>query len=119
MHEVIDADFIPSDFVPLKREITTDYERGTTTAVTMHDGSVVRLRKVAETYDPSDRRAVVDYLGDAASRGEIATGLLYISEAGKDLHGFENTSDTPLVKLPYETLCPGSSALEELQKEWI
>jgi 2-oxoglutarate ferredoxin oxidoreductase subunit beta len=119
MHEVIDADFVPSDFVPLRREITTEYGKGTTTAVTMHDGSVVRLKKVAEDYDPSDRRAVVDYLGDAASRGEIATGLLYLSEAGKDLHGFENTSDTPLVKIPYERLCPGGSALEQLQKEWV
>jgi 2-oxoglutarate ferredoxin oxidoreductase subunit beta len=119
MHEVVDADFTPSDFVPLRREITTDYEKGTTTLVTMHDGSVVRLRKVAESYDPTDRRAVVDYLGDCASRGEIATGLLYLSEAGKDLHALENTSDTPLVKIPHEQLCPGSAALEELQKEWV
>jgi 2-oxoglutarate ferredoxin oxidoreductase subunit beta len=114
MHEVIET-----DFVPLRAEIKTDYAVGTTTAVQMHDGSVVRLRKVAESYDPADRRAVVDYLGDCASRGEIATGLLYLSEAGKDLHGFENTSDTPLVKIPYSKLCPGSAVLDELQKEWV
>ena len=114
MHEVVET-----DFVPLRAEIKTDYPKGTTKSVTVHDGSVVRLRKVDEKFDPSNRRAVVDYLGDCASRGEIATGLLYLSESGKDLHGFENTSDTPLVKIPYDKLCPGNSALEELQKEWV
>ena len=114
MHEVT-----ATDFVPLKAEIKADYAKGATTAVTMHDGSAVRLRKVDETFDPTNRRAVMDYLADTQSRGEIATGLLYLSESGKDLHGFENTSDTPLVHIPYETLCPGNAALQELQKEWV
>ena len=84
----------------------------------MHDGSVVKLRKVDQDYDPSDRHKVIDYVWDAADRGEIATGLLFMEEANEDMHGFENTVDTPLVKLPYETLCPGSAALEEVQEEW-
>ena len=113
MHEVI-----ATDFVPLRSEITTDYEKGTTRAVTMHDGSVVKLRKVDEEYDPSDRRAVIDYLADVGAKGEIATGLLYMQEAGKDMHGFENTVEGPLVSLPYGELCPGSAALDALQKEW-
>ena len=86
--------------------------------VAMHDGSRVKLRKVDESYDPTDRGAAVDYLNDAASRGEIPTGLLYLNEAGKDLHEFESTVDRPLVSLPYEELCPGSAALAELQREW-
>jgi 2-oxoglutarate ferredoxin oxidoreductase subunit beta len=114
VHEVVEA-----DFVPLKAEIKADYAKGTATAVTMHDGSTVRLRKVDDKYDPTNRRAVMDYLAETQARGEIATGLLYLSESGKDLHGFENTSDRPLVKIPYSELCPGSAALEELQKEWV
>jgi len=113
MHEVIHT-----DFVPIRSEITADYVEGAVKTVAMHDGSLVRLRKVAESYDPTDRRAVVDYLGDAASRGEIATGLLYLNESGMDMHGFENTVDKPLVDLEYADLCPGSAALDELQKEW-
>jgi 2-oxoglutarate ferredoxin oxidoreductase subunit beta len=114
MHEVIET-----DFVPLRAEIKTDYAEGTVQAVTMHDGSVVKLRKVDEDYDPSDRGAVLDYLGEAAAKGEVATGLLHLTEAGEDMHGFENTVGTPLVQVPYETLCPGSAALAELQKEWV
>jgi 2-oxoglutarate ferredoxin oxidoreductase subunit beta len=113
MHEVVHT-----DFVPLRTEITAAYAEGSVKTVTMHDGSTVKLRKVDESYDPTDRRAVVDHLGDAASRGEIATGLLYLNEAGKDMHGFENTVDEPLVDIPYEDLCPGSAALDELQREW-
>jgi 2-oxoglutarate ferredoxin oxidoreductase subunit beta len=113
MHEVIET-----DFVPLRAEIKTDYAEGSVKAVTMHDGSVVKLRKVEEDYDASDRGAVIEYLGDVAGKGEIATGLLYLEEAGEDMHGFENTVETPLVDVPYETLCPGSAALDELQKEW-
>jgi 2-oxoglutarate ferredoxin oxidoreductase subunit beta len=113
MHEVVHT-----DFVPLRSEITADYAEGAVKTVTMHDGSMVKLRKVDEDYDTSDRRAVIDFLSEAGARGEIATGLLYLHEAGKDLHDFENTVDEPLVEIPYADLCPGSAALDELQKEW-
>jgi 2-oxoglutarate/2-oxoacid ferredoxin oxidoreductase subunit beta len=113
MHEVVHT-----DFVPLRSEITADYAEGSVKTVAMHDGSFVKLRKIDESYNPTDRGAAVDYLNDAASKGEIPTGLLYLNEAGKDMHGFENTVDRPLVNLPYEELCPGSAALAELQKEW-
>jgi 2-oxoglutarate ferredoxin oxidoreductase subunit beta len=113
MHEVVET-----DFVPLRREITTEYAEGTVRAVPMHDGSVVKLRKTDESYDATDRRAVQDYLARTSSRGEIATGLLYLGEAGEDMHALENTVDRPLVDLPYESLCPGADALRALQKEW-
>lgn len=113
MHEVVET-----DFVPLRTEITTEYSEGSVQGITMHDGSVVKLHKVADEYDPTDRRAVLDYLTDVGSRGEIATGLLYLEEAGADMHGFENTVDGPLVEIPFADLCPGSKGLEEVQKEW-
>ena len=113
MHEVV-----ATDFVPLKAEIKTEYAEGSVKAVTMHDGSVVRLRKVEDDYDPGDRRAVLDYLAEVGSQGEIATGLLYLEETGEDIHDFENTVDHPLVRVPYVDLCPGSHALEDLQREW-
>jgi 2-oxoglutarate/2-oxoacid ferredoxin oxidoreductase subunit beta len=113
MQEVIET-----DFVPIRAEITTQYDRGTTRAVKMHDGSTVMLTKVAEDYDPTDRNAVIDYLGEVRARGEIATGLLYLEESGADMHEFENTVERPLVEIPYDELCPGAAALDEIQKEW-
>lgn len=113
MHEVIET-----DFVPIRTEISTQYAEGTVRDVKMHDGSTLRLRKVAEDYDPSDRAAVIDYLGGVVRRGEVPTGLLYLAEAGADMHAFNRTVDTPLVDLPFEDLCPGTSGLDEIQKEW-
>lgn len=113
MHEVVET-----DFVPLKAEIKTKYGEGEAKAVTLHDGSVVRLRKTDPAYDPGDRRAVLDYLGATAAKGEIATGLLYLEGTDDDMHSFENTVDTPLVELPFETLCPGAAVLDEIQDEW-
>jgi 2-oxoglutarate/2-oxoacid ferredoxin oxidoreductase subunit beta len=109
---------VETDFVPLRREITTDYGEGAVQSVKMHDGSTVNFRKVAAHYDPTDRGAVLEYLRASRARGEVATGLLYLEESGADTHALENTAERPLVELEYETLCPGSAALEELQKEW-
>ena len=113
MHEVIET-----DFVPIRTEIKTDYAEGSTRAVKMHDGSTLHLRKVAPDYDPTDRAAVIDYLGGVVRKGEVPTGLLYLAEAGADMHEFSGTVDRPMVDIPYEELCPGSSALSEVQKEW-
>lgn len=109
---------VHTDFVPLRQEITTDYEEGTVQKVQMHDGSTVLFRKVAPEYDPTDRGAVLEYLRASKEKGEVATGLLYLEENGSDMHQMENTVETPLVDLPYEKLCPGSAKLDELQKEW-
>jgi 2-oxoglutarate ferredoxin oxidoreductase subunit beta len=57
-------------------------------------------------------------LRESRSRGEVATGLLYLEETGEDMHAYENTVEEPLVDLPFEALCPGSAALEKLQQEW-
>jgi 2-oxoglutarate ferredoxin oxidoreductase subunit beta len=113
MQEVVET-----DFVPLRREITTDYGQGTVQSIKMHDGSTVNFRKVAENYDPTDRGAVLEYLRASRTKGEVATGLLYLEQTEDDMHVMSNTVERPLVDIPYEALCPGSGALADLQKEW-
>jgi 2-oxoglutarate ferredoxin oxidoreductase subunit beta len=109
---------IEADFVPHKEEIVADYPEGGTTSVTMHDGSVVRLRKVASDYEPKDRSAVSSYLQKHQSSGEIPTGLLFLDESGTEMHAGAKTVDTPLTRLPYDELCPGSAALAKLQQAY-
>src|SRR5437870_9716052 len=46
-------------FVPQFEEIDVDYEAGTTTEVTMHDGSRLLLRKLEEDYDPTNKLAAI------------------------------------------------------------
>lgn len=109
---------VQADFVPPREEITTDYAPGAVHEVKMHDGSTIRLHKVAADYDPTDRRAAWSYLHDHQRSGQIATGLLYIDEQGSDMHAAAKTVARPLVKVDYAELCPGSAALAELQEEY-
>lgn len=109
---------VETDFVPLLHEIQAEQNRESATAVTMHDGSVVRFKSVAEDYDPTDRDAAYAHLKKLQSRGEVATGLLFIDPTSMDLHEFENTVDESLVGLPFDQLCPGSAVLDDLQSRW-
>src|SRR6202041_3180068 len=57
-------------FVPAFEEINVDYDPGTTFEVTMHDGSSLRLRKLEEDYDPTDKIHAVRRLMEPHERGE-------------------------------------------------
>ncbi len=105
-----------ADFVPPMPEITVSYEPGAVADVRMHDGSTVRFRKVTEGFDPSDRSGAYAYISESLGRGEILTGLLYLKTDALEMHGVAGTIDEPLVRVPFDKLCPGSRALEELQK---
>ncbi len=102
------------DFVPEMPEIKTDYEKGKSTRVALHDGSLLQLNKLATDWDPEDRLSVVNALQQARVKNEILTGLLYVNTEWNDLHGTLKTCKTPLNKLTEKDLCPGSSTLESI-----
>jgi 2-oxoglutarate ferredoxin oxidoreductase subunit beta len=108
----------PVDFTPLRKEITAGSEAGAAVSVTMHDGSIVRFRKVAKDYDPTDRDRAYHYVRDTQQKGEVVTGLLFIDPSGTDMHVVNRTVDRPLVDVPYEELCPGGTALAQLMDEY-
>jgi 2-oxoglutarate ferredoxin oxidoreductase subunit beta len=103
-----------TDFVPPEEEITATIPAEGLISVPMHDGTTIRFRSVPAGYDPKDRGAVTALLQDAHARGEVATGLLYLDETGRDLHEANHTSEVPLVNVPYERLCPGSAELAKI-----
>jgi len=105
------------DFMPLRETITAAYAPGQVIEVTQHDGSVLRLRKLAEGYDPGDRLAAMAHIAAHDARGEILTGLLYVDSAAEDLHDHLKTVDVALNKLGAAELCPGSAALEAINAE--
>ena len=106
------------DFVPATGEITVDYEPGTTQIVRQHDGSYLKLAKLRDDYDPSDRIAALAYLQERQAAGELVTGLLYVEEGAADLHAHLGTTETPLNKLTEKELCPGAAALEVVNGEY-
>ena len=104
------------DVITVHREITADYPPGSLQEVRQHDGSVLRLRKLAEDYDPTDRIAAMNHVQSRYAAGEIATGLLYIEAGARDLHEALGTVAAPLNTLGERELCPGSAALERFNE---
>jgi 2-oxoglutarate ferredoxin oxidoreductase subunit beta len=107
----------PVDFVPVRDEIASGLEEGTTTIVPMHDGSQVRFKHVGPDWDPTDPAAAWNRYRELTKDGSVVTGLLYIAESSQDFHTQSGTVDGALVDLPYEDLCPGSDALSALMDE--
>jgi 2-oxoglutarate ferredoxin oxidoreductase subunit beta len=112
------VEVVSADFVPLRDEITTDYPEGSLQTVTMHDGSVVKFRKVDADYDATDRDAAYAHIREHQKKGEVVTGLLYISPDSKDVHDQNETIAAPLFNLPHDQLCPGNDALQKLMQQF-
>jgi 2-oxoglutarate ferredoxin oxidoreductase subunit beta len=103
-------------FVPYFEDINVEYEPGSTTAVKLHDGSQLYLRKVAEDYNPSDKISALRLLHETARRGEFATGIIYIEPDKDDFIDTLNLVDTPLAMLPQERVRPGQAVLDEIME---
>ena len=102
------------DVILARDEIQVDYAPGAVELVTQHDGSILRLRKLASHYDPTDRITAISNLQEHQARGEIVTGLLYVDPEAEDLHDYLGTVETPLNQLGDADLTPGASALDAL-----
>jgi 2-oxoglutarate ferredoxin oxidoreductase subunit beta len=102
------------DYIAPHAEITVDYAPGDTADVRLHDGSVLRLRKLAADYDPSDRTAAISYVHAHQAKGEVVTGLLYVDPGSHDLHEHLNTVAAPLNTLGAKDLCPGQAVLNKI-----
>jgi len=102
------------DFWPSREAINVDYKEGEVITVPQHDGTVLRLRKTSEDYDPTDRVKALEYVAHHAAKGEVITGLLYIQAEAEDLHAHLNTVETPFNQLGEKELCPGAATLEKI-----
>jgi len=105
------------DFVPSFENISVDYDPGTSFEVTMHDGSHLRLRKLEEDYDPTDKIQAMTRLMRANADGEVLTGIFYINAKAPSFVDMLNLSDQPLASLPEQITRPGREVLEQCMEE--
>lgn len=101
-------------FVPYFEEIQVDYDPGTTQDVVLHDGSHIRLKKLREDYDPTDKRKAMDLLLEAQEKTEFLTGLIYVDPSKKDFLTLLDLPEEPLATLPEEKLRPSREALARI-----
>ncbi|THB73688.1 MAG: 2-oxoacid:ferredoxin oxidoreductase subunit beta [Desulfobulbaceae bacterium] len=104
------------DFIPLMQEITTDYDHGTTVPVTLHDGSIVKLKKREDKEVISSRKLAISAMEQAKEEDSILTGILYLDPESEDTHEILGTTQTPLNTLGERELCPGNKVLQEFNR---
>jgi len=102
------------DFWPSRDAITIDYSAGGTIEVPGADGTILKLRKLHADYDPSDKINASAMIASAAHKGEVLTGLLYLSPDAEDLHAHLETYPQAFNTLGEKELCPGSAMLEKI-----
>jgi 2-oxoglutarate/2-oxoacid ferredoxin oxidoreductase subunit beta len=106
-------------FVPHFQEIDVEYDPGTTINVEMHDGSHMRLRKLHEDYDPTNRIAATEALMSAHARDEVLTGVFYIDTKKPSFTEMLNLVDEPLGTLPDERVRPSRQALDDVMQRMM
>src|SRR5947209_1313990 len=105
------------NLVPAFEEIDVEYDPGTTVEVTMHDGSRLRLRKLEEDYDPTDKAQSIKRLMEAHEKGEILTGVFYVNTQAPNFIETLNMTEHPLTTLPESAVRPGREVLEQVMEE--
>ena len=106
-------------FVPHFEHIAVDYDPGSTYDVEMHDGSHLRLRKLHDNYDPTDRIASIKLLMEAEQRGEVLTGIFYVDTKRPSFTDILNLIPEPLATLPQDRVRPSRAVLDEIMKSHL
>ena len=105
------------NLIPAFEEIDVDYDPGATVEVTMHDGSHLRLRKLEEDYDPTDKIYAIKRLGEARDKDEVLTGVFYVNTQADSFLEMLNMTDEPLATLPESAVRPGREVLDAVMQE--
>jgi 2-oxoglutarate ferredoxin oxidoreductase subunit beta len=105
------------NFIPAFEEINVDYDPGTTVDVTMHDGSHLRLRKLEEDYDPTDKIGAVKRLMEAKEKGDVLTGVFYVNTQAPSFVEMLNLTEHPLATLPQSVVRPSREVLSACMEE--
>jgi 2-oxoglutarate ferredoxin oxidoreductase subunit beta len=104
------------DFVPHFEDISVEYEPGTAVDVIMHDGSRLRLRKLEEDYDPTDKVKTLQRLIAAHETGEVLTGVFYLNTKAPTFLDMLNMTDDKLATLPEERVRPTKAVLNQIME---
>jgi len=105
------------DFVPHFEDISVEIPEGQVMDVAMHDGSHLRIRKLARDFDPTDRLASLAALEEAEKKGEVLTGVLYVNTQKPTFMELLNVVDKPLGTLPESATRPPRSVLDQVMEE--
>jgi 2-oxoglutarate/2-oxoacid ferredoxin oxidoreductase subunit beta len=113
-HEVRlhDISFLP---VPPKDEITVeDFEEGTIREVEMHDGSMIKLKKLEADYDPTDRWHALRVLEDAERDNFMVTGLIFVDTDSPSIFDLYDLPEQALNRMTEDQLRPSRESIDKI-----
>jgi 2-oxoglutarate ferredoxin oxidoreductase subunit beta len=105
------------DFVPAYEDIEVEIGEGETRDVRMHDGSLLRIKKLERDYDPTVKLNALAALEEAEKKHEVLTGVLYVNTEKPNFLEMMNVVDEPLATLPESKTRPPKSVLDEVMEE--
>jgi len=105
------------DFVPFFEDISVEIPEGEVRDVQMHDGSHLRIRKLARDFDPADRFKALQALEESEAKGEVLTGVLYLNTTKPTFLDLLNLTDQPVATLPESQVRPPKAVLDSLMEE--
>ena len=101
-------------YVPVRDEIVFEngFEEGTYKEVTLHDGSILVLKKLDRDYEPTNRMAAIQILEEAAANDILITGLIYLDLDRPTLTDLYELPDTPLNRLSERRIRPSRDTIK-------
>ena len=105
------------DFVPFFEDIAVDIPEGESMDVQMHDGSHLRIRKLARDYDPTSRFGALKALEEAEAKAEVLTGVLYVNTQKPNFVEQLNLVEPALATLPEAQVRPPQAVLDMVMEE--
>jgi len=103
-------------YIAPRNEIILEEEmkEGEVREVSMHDGSVVILKNLEKSYDPTNRFEALRVMEEAQRNNWLVTGLLYVDTSKPSLTETYNLVDTPLNRLTETDLRPAPDMMEKV-----
>jgi 2-oxoglutarate/2-oxoacid ferredoxin oxidoreductase subunit beta len=105
------------DFVPAYDDIEVEIPEGEVRDVRMHDGSMLRIKKLHRDYDPTVKLNALAALEEAEKNHEVLTGVLYVNTGKPNFLEMLNIVDEPLATLPQSKTRPPKEVLDEVMEE--
>lgn len=102
----------PAEEIEIEEQVPGEYRD-----IELHDGSTIRLRRLEEEYDPTDKLGAINMLYNAQVQEEFITGLIYFDPDRESLAEASGLPDTPLALLPDDVLRPSPEKLAKLMSD--
>jgi 2-oxoglutarate ferredoxin oxidoreductase subunit beta len=112
-HQVVLHDLT---YVPARDEIyVEDFEAGEVRDVELHDGSLVRLKKLDQDYDPTNIYRALQTLEEAELNQQLVTGLIYVEPERPSLFElFGLPEDRPLNRMVEKDIRPSPESIQKI-----